>query len=77
MREGNSMHDVLRAVLIVVLLGLLVIFVIQNVATAEVNFLFWSMSLPRAVLYFIMFVLGGLAGWLIRYFGSRTEDGEL
>jgi uncharacterized integral membrane protein len=68
MTDGKSLRDILRTVLIAVLVGLLVIFVIQNVATVEVNFLAWSMSLPRAVLYLVLLALGGLVGWLVRYY---------
>ena len=75
--DGRSLRDVLRSVLIAVLVGLLVIFVIQNVATVEVNFLAWSMSLPRAVLYLVLFALGGLVGWLIRYYQARPRDRDL
>lgn len=75
--NGKSVRDVLRNVLIAVLIGLLVIFVIQNVATVEVNFLAWSMSLPRAVLYLVLLGLGGLAGWLIRYYQARPRDRDL
>jgi uncharacterized integral membrane protein len=77
MMDGRSLRDVLRNVLIAVLVGLLVIFVIQNVATVEVNVLAWSMSLPRAVLYLVLFALGGLVGWLIRYYQARPDDRNL
>jgi len=77
MANGKSPRDVVRTVLVVALLGLLVVFVIQNVATVEVNFLVWNMSLPRAVLYLIFLAAGGLVGWLIGYYQSRPRDGNL
>jgi uncharacterized integral membrane protein len=45
-------------------LGLLVIFTIQNVAEVEVTFLLWSVKLPRAILLFLVFAAGALCGWL-------------
>tara|TARA_R110002110_G_scaffold286415_1_gene500686 strand:- start:2809 stop:3018 length:210 start_codon:yes stop_codon:yes gene_type:complete len=63
----------LRNLLILILLGLLVVFVVQNAATVEVNFLAWSGSLPRAVLYVVIFALGAIVGWLTRFFGREPN----
>lgn len=54
-----------------VLLGLLVLFVIQNVATVEVSFLFWTLKLPRSILLFLTFAVGAVAGWSISKIGRR------
>jgi len=45
-------------------LGLVVIFTIQNVTTVEVTFLLWTLKLPRAILLFLVFAAGALSGWL-------------
>ncbi|MDH3239748.1 MAG: LapA family protein [Alphaproteobacteria bacterium] len=45
-------------------LGLLVIFTIQNVTVVEVTFLLWTLKLPRAILLFLVFAAGTLCGWL-------------
>jgi uncharacterized integral membrane protein len=45
-------------------LGLVVIFTIQNVTVVEVTFLFWTLRLPRAILLFLVFAAGALCGWL-------------
>ena len=45
-------------------LGLAVLFTIQNIATVEVSFLFWSMTMPRAVLLFVIFAAGAVFGWV-------------
>lgn len=44
---------------------LLVIFVIQNLETVQVNFLLWTVQMTRAVMLIIVFAAGVLAGWLI------------
>ena len=47
------------------LLALVAIFALQNLATMEVNFLFWSVAVPRAVLVAGLLALGALLGWLV------------
>ena len=37
----------LRPILLIVLIGVGVIFALQNIADVEVQFLLWSMALPR------------------------------
>ena len=61
----------LRYLLIVVLLGVMAVFIAQNTATAEVDFLVWSIQLPRAIVYFLIFFAGAAVGWLTRFFGAR------
>lgn len=73
MAKDSPMRTALRNVLVIILLGVLVVFVVQNVATVEVNFLVWNVSLPRAILYLIIFALGAVVGWLTRLFGARPN----
>ncbi len=47
-----------------VVLGVVVLFTIQNVAVVEVSFLFWTLKLPRAILLFVIFAAGALVGWI-------------
>jgi uncharacterized integral membrane protein len=47
----------------VVLTGLVVLFLIQNVGSMEVRFLLWSFVMPRSLLLFIVLVIGIVAGW--------------
>jgi lipopolysaccharide assembly protein A len=54
-----------KVLLILVLAGLLVLFIIQNVAVVEIQFLFWSVSISRSLLMFIVFGVGVLAGWIL------------
>ena len=73
MTSGRSGTSSIRGGLILALIGLLIVFAIQNVATVEVNFLIWNLKLPRALLYFIIFAIGALIGWLARYFATRPD----
>lgn len=63
----------LRYLVIVVLLTALILFSIQNVQIIEVQFLGWSLVTPRALLAFVVFVAGAIAGWVFRD-DRRTED---
>lgn len=58
-------------------LGLVVIFTIQNVTTVEVTFLLWTLKLPRAILLFLVFAAGALSGWLFsRWHRAPAPPGE-
>jgi uncharacterized integral membrane protein len=50
----------------VALLVLVLIFTIQNAVTVSVRFLFWSFTMPRVVLIFLVFVIGVVVGWSLR-----------
>jgi len=49
---------------------LLVIFLIQNADTVQLNFLFWSFSTRRAFLVLLMLLIGLAAGWSL----ARVRD---
>jgi len=63
--NGGVMH-LFRKVLGSVLLALLAIFCLQNLGMTRIEFLFWSIEAPRALIYLMVFIAGGLAGWLVR-----------
>jgi len=52
------------------------IFIIQNLATVETGFLFWSFRAPRAVLLVVTFGAGVLVGLLLGRFprGHRASN---
>lgn len=67
----------LTLVVILILTSLVAIFIIQNVAAVEVSFLFWSLSLSRALLIFFTFIIGFLCGWFLNiYFTYRKAKKE-
>jgi putative membrane protein len=70
LKKGEKMTFTL--VMTLILTGLVAIFIIQNVAAVEVSFLFWSLSLSRALLIFFIFIIGFLSGWFLNiYFHYR------
>ena len=55
-----------KLLLVLIVTGLLVLFIIQNVAVVEIQFLFWSTSISRSLLMFIVFGVGILTGWFLK-----------
>jgi uncharacterized integral membrane protein len=49
-----------------ILTGMAVLFLIQNVTTVELTFLFWTLSMSRALLTFLIMMIGVVLGWLLR-----------
>ena len=43
----------------------LVVFLIQNIETVNVRFLFLDFSMPRAVLILLVFFVGAVLGWIL------------
>jgi uncharacterized integral membrane protein len=71
--KDSAMHPALRPILLVVLLGAILVFAIQNVADVEVQFLLWSFAMPRAILIMVVFALGVLLGWLLHSLHRRRH----
>lgn len=49
-----------------VLLGLLIVFALQNAASVTVRLLFWQLEMPRALLILVVLVIGIIVGWFSR-----------
>mgnify|MGYP001164591635 FL=1 len=58
--------------LVLALAGIALIFIIQNVAAVDVNFLLWSVSMSRALLIIFTLAIGFLLGWFLHgYYSYR------
>ena len=55
----------IKAGVILILVGLVIIFAIQNTTTVEIQFLFWSFSAPRVFMVVSLFAIGFLLGWIV------------
>lgn len=64
-----------RLVLGLVLAGLVVLFTLQNANVIELRFLFWTWSMPRAVMIFGVLAVGVLLGWLLSSWVRRRRSG--
>ena len=55
-----------KLLLILVISGLAVLFIIQNVTVVEIRFLLWSVQMSRSLLIFILLAIGMIIGWVSR-----------
>lgn len=62
-----------KLILILILAGLLVAFVVQNVSVTEVRFLFWTLAISRALLLFLVLSIGIIVGWLLHSYFARNK----
>jgi uncharacterized integral membrane protein len=61
----------------VVLVALIVIFTVQNAAVVSINFLFWDLSVSRALMIFFVVIIGFLIGWIsagVHYRAQRRRN---
>lgn len=60
-----------KPVAILVLLGTIALFALQNNEQVRVDFLVWSWSMPSVVLIFVVLAIGMLSGWAMREWRAR------
>ena len=65
-QDIRLMMQKFRLGFLLALLALILIFVLQNVATVEVQFLFWSLALPRSLMILIVLGIGVVIGWFLK-----------
>jgi putative membrane protein len=68
-----------KLIVVVVLAALGALFIVQNVAVVEIQFLFWSITMSRSLLIVLLLVLGIAIGWLLHgylRFRQRKTDHE-
>jgi uncharacterized integral membrane protein len=64
--------DILRTVFIVLVACAVTLFVVQNLAPMEINFLTWSLQAPRFIGVLVSLLLGVAVGMSLRAFRRRT-----
>lgn len=57
----------------IVLAGMAVVFIAQNVAVAELRFLFWTLSMSRALMMILILSIGVILGWLLHSYFNRIK----
>ena len=68
------MHK-LKVGLAALLLGLILIFVVQNLGSAKIRFLTWKWNLPVAIPVIFAYAVGGLSGrWVFRFLNARRVE---
>ena len=55
----------IKLIFSLLLTGLVVLFVTQNVEVVEIRFMFWQLSMSRSLLIFFLLAIGIMIGWLM------------
>jgi lipopolysaccharide assembly protein A len=63
---------ILSSALLVVFVGAIVVFCVQNLDTITINYLGWNMSAPLPVLVLVVYLLGMVSGWGVLSFMRRS-----
>ena len=67
-----------KLIFTLVLIGLMVIFIVQNVAVMEIRFLFWKVSMSRSIMIFLVLAVGIITGWMLRsHFGGSEKSKDM
>jgi lipopolysaccharide assembly protein A len=59
---------------VAILAFFVLIFVVQNIDVVTVSFLFWEISMSRAILLFFSLLTGFIIGWLMHSYLSYSKD---
>lgn len=62
-----------KLILSLILAGLAVLFIIQNVAVVEIRFLFWSLAMSRSLFMFFLLAIGIIVGWLLHGYKMHRQ----
>jgi putative membrane protein len=62
-----------KLILGIALAGMAVLFIIQNVTVVELKFLFWTLSMSRALMMFLILSIGIILGWLLHSYFNRIK----
>ena len=60
---GDMMN--IKVAISLVLFALVAVFVLQNTKVVEIQFLWWSLAMSRALVIFFVLAIGVVAGWLL------------
>jgi lipopolysaccharide assembly protein A len=62
-----------KLILILILSGLILLFIIQNVVVVEIQFLFRSIQMSRSLLIFFPLAVGMIMGWFLHGYLKRRK----
>ncbi len=63
----------IKLILALLLAGLVILFIVQNVAAVEIQFLVWSAHISRALLLFIILAIGIGIGWALNSLTAHAK----
>jgi len=59
--------------LVAIFAMLALIFMVQNIEVMTVHFLFWQLSMSRAIFLFFILLIGFIIGWFLHSFVSYRQ----
>ncbi|MDG4811630.1 lipopolysaccharide assembly protein LapA domain-containing protein [Hydrogenovibrio sp. 3SP14C1] len=62
-----------KSILSIILITLSVIFLLQNMVTVRIEFLIWSLAVPRALMVVILIGIGFIIGLLVSNFSNHSK----
>jgi len=62
-----------KLILSLVMAGMAVLFIIQNVTVVDLKFLFWTLSMSRALFMSLILSTGIIMGWLLHSYFKRLK----
>ena len=62
-----------KVIFSIAMAGMAVLFIIQNVTVVDMKFLFWTLSMSRALLMSLILSIGIILGWLLRSYFKRLK----
>lgn len=65
----------LRNTIFVILIGVMIIFVVQNIQEVEIRFFIWKLNTSRALVLLVTFATGLVGGWLLSIPRRQTKKG--
>lgn len=65
-----------RLIAVICLSGLAFLFIIQNLQIVDVTFLFWTVTMSRALLILITLAVGFLIGWFVHSYAAFRSQAE-
>ena len=63
----------MKIILGVILAGLALIFIIQNISVTDIRFLFWTLSISSALLMVLLCLTGFILGWLLHSYSMHSR----
>ena len=75
-QPDSKINHPMRAKLatVLILVALVVLFILQNVAIVQINFLLWSIQMSRSLLMLLVLAIGIAIGWLLHsHFRHRAR----
>jgi uncharacterized integral membrane protein len=64
-----------KLIITLILAGLALLFMVQNVAVMEIQFLLWSIRMSRSLLILLLLAIGIVIGWFLHsYVAYRKEQ---